>query len=692
MGKSTFLNCLISKLTDTDAYIFPTQENDEHCTQGIDMYILKEKNLIFLDCQGVEYDDSSQDSKLLLLAYLLSDIVIFNERNMLSNSTLHSFQPMVAFIQYLQLEQLRRPHLFFRIADVDLKLDAGTNMNNMLAPKTDHYQSIRDAIKLLFSSASAVKTTALDRSEKNLLNNHLYKGMLLTKENGFSSAIEDMMTILTTKLKTIPRTFSEWTTHVSTLIDSINRNEKIDYKKLDVVELLAFKEITEFINAVDPALYDPLTVDGTHVMYMTRVHTRLTEVTRILDEFKRRFSTISDSSGEKGRRFLELQARLVGPVDAATEQTIKMARAAIAPRINTEFKTWTYKVQNESYKQLVNKSTGINTDHTLWSTLAAKYKKIHDEIAGKLYAPVVEEFECWWSNTIIHDLKSMVGLQYEKEMTELDRVKPLITAYLSNTLNQDIISVLLKENAPADLRRPSSDILTEMQAKVTTKFMTKITEMEITFNGMDLRIVPGGASGTFGELLTTPCPEKMIGPCLEKMSKIVNLKGTVFFDLVEDAKKSVADATADAKWHKRLLGKRRQMLRFTKITTDVSLNNLLIVNNPNVQFVMVSPDVGGPYIVTRDKFNKEERSILYPTLNKLMTKGIISSIGAGYNYLYRTGMFSKTNIHNRKNVMIVRYNNGLSSWSLDMKFFHDLFNHYYKIIYMQQRALKGAKK
>ena len=41
MGKSTFLNCLITKLTGSDAYVFPTQENDEHCTQGIDMYILK---------------------------------------------------------------------------------------------------------------------------------------------------------------------------------------------------------------------------------------------------------------------------------------------------------------------------------------------------------------------------------------------------------------------------------------------------------------------------------------------------------------------------------------------------------------------------------------------------------------------------------------------------------------------------
>lgn len=685
MGKSTFLNCLITSLTDSDAYVFPTQENDEHCTQGIDMYILKEKNLIFLDCQGVEYDDSSQDSKLLLIAYLLSDIVIFNERNMLSNSTLHSFQPMVAFIQYLHLEQLRKPHLYFRIADVDLKLDAGSNLNNMLAAKTDHYQSIRDSIKLLFSSASAVKTAALDRAEKKLLINHLYKGMLLSKENGFAAAIDDLMSIMGSKLKTEPKTFSEWTNQVSTLIDLINRNEKIDYKKLDVVELLAFKEITEFLNAVDPSLYESIMVDGTHVLYMSRVHSRLQMATKVLEEFKRNFSAVSDSSGEKGRRFAELQTRLLGPVDAATEQTIKMARAAINPRIVTEFKTWTYKVQNESYKNLVGKK-GVNVEHAFWAFLASKYKKIHDEIAGKLYSPVVEEFENWWSHTIMGDLKKIISANYEKECIELDRVRPLIAAYLDQTLNTDIINVLFRESTAADLRRPITDILKEMQTKVTDKFMTKLAEMEITFNGIELRIQPGGASGTFGELLVNPCNEKLL------TTKMVNIKGTAFYPLIEEALTKITAVTAAPEWHKKLLGKRRQMLGYMKISTDVSLNNLLIVNNPGTQFVLMSPDSGGPYIITKDQYKKEERPILYKTLAKMVQYGIIPDIGSGYHYLYRTNMFSRNNIHSRRNVIMIRYKTGLSSWTLDMKYFHDLFNHYYMKTYMQQRVLKATKK
>lgn len=32
MGKSTFLNCLISSLVDSDAYVFPTQENEDDST------------------------------------------------------------------------------------------------------------------------------------------------------------------------------------------------------------------------------------------------------------------------------------------------------------------------------------------------------------------------------------------------------------------------------------------------------------------------------------------------------------------------------------------------------------------------------------------------------------------------------------------------------------------------------------
>jgi hypothetical protein len=549
---------------------------------------------------------------------------------------------MVAFIQYLHLEQLRRPHLFFRIADVDLKLDAGTNMNNMLAPKTDHYQSIRDAIKLLFSSASAVKTVALDRSEKNLLNNHLYKGMLITKENGFNDAIEDLTSILGKKLKTAPRTFSEWTTQVSTLIDLINCNEKIDYKKLDVVELLAFKEITEFINKVDPSLYEPIKVNGTHAMYMTNVHTRLTEATRILDEFKRHFSAISDCSGEKGRRFLELQERLIGPVDNATKQTIRMARAAISNCIETHFKGWTYFTDNGARL--------INPEHDLWSSFNAKYKKIHDEINGKYYNHVVEEFEGYWSNTIINNLKKHSSQLYDNEIKDLDRVMPLIKEYLERTLPQDIMTILIKENLPSDLRRPVSDILKEMGQKVMDKFITKITEMEITSVGIDIyiHIITGSV-----------CSPLMVDKFTKKMTKIETLEGTVFFDLVEDAKKGVVAATADAKWHKILLGKRRQMLRSMKITTDVSPNNLLIVNNPHVQFVEVYLKGFGyesRYIITQDEFKKEERLILRATLDKLIKKGIIQDRFHGYNYLYRTGILHKVkNILHRVHITLGGY-------------------------------------
>ncbi len=681
MGKSTFLNCLISYFTDTDAYVFPTQENDEHCTQGIDMYILREKNLIFLDCQGVEYDDSSQDSKLLLLAYLLSDIVIFNERNMLSNSTLHSFQPMAAFIQYLHLEQLRRPHLFFRISDVDLKLDAGTNLNNMLAAKTDHYQSIRESIKLLFSSASAVKTAALDRAEKNLLNNHLYKGMLLSKENLFSLAAADLETILSSKLKTTPRTFKEWTEQIPELIESINRNEKIDYKKLDVVELLAFKEITEFIAAVDAKLYEPITVDGTHITYMTAVYNRMEKVREVLEEFKRCFSAVSDSSGEKGRRFAELQARLVGPVDEATEKTIRMARAYAVPRIkrefqsepytNPEFKYYKVCVKSDSYTKLLNYK-GINDNHQLWSSFNTKNMKIYKDIAGHLYNPIVEEYEAWWSD-IMRQLKAVVAAEYDKETAELERVRPLVEEYVTSTILDDIVKVLFKDERKDSIRRPVADILKEMQATIMEMFNTAVADWNITFNGIEVSIKNIGVDGKFGELSVNHVPEKM--------TKTVNLKGTKLYELVEDAKKRIQTIVQDGAWRQKLLGRRRRLLGSMIITSDMHHNNLLIVNNPHVEFVLYKPPYGLNIMYTKDRFKKDilGMKLIKRTLNYMESQKLVTSRHMGHNIL------DETCIKKNKNFTIVDMQRPSFDGRRDNLngYFYDVFVHYLKESYLR---------
>ena len=189
-GKSTFLNCLISYWEDDSESIFKMGDTQEHCTNGIDMYYLKTKGIILLDFQGIFVGDSSNDSKLLLLAYLSSDIIIFNEVKMLTNGTLSQFEPMLAFINDMKdKHNTLNPKLIFRIGDVSLDLEPTANMGQMLAPEHDQFQAIRECITQLFDDPYAIHTNILDRKEIKMMNDGKFKELLAIEENGFELAI-----------------------------------------------------------------------------------------------------------------------------------------------------------------------------------------------------------------------------------------------------------------------------------------------------------------------------------------------------------------------------------------------------------------------------------------------------------------------------------------------------------------------
>ena len=88
MGKSTFLNAMVNHIEGTSTRPFATQSDDNHCTRGIDYYYSKSKSILLLDCQGLALEDSSHDPLLLLITYLTSDVIVFNERMMLQNEAL----------------------------------------------------------------------------------------------------------------------------------------------------------------------------------------------------------------------------------------------------------------------------------------------------------------------------------------------------------------------------------------------------------------------------------------------------------------------------------------------------------------------------------------------------------------------------------------------------------------------------
>ena len=74
-GKSSLLNTICSYLNNTDNEIFKSSSSVDHVTRGISYYYFAEKKIMLIDTQGLDYGNSSDDHKILLFCYSISDTV-----------------------------------------------------------------------------------------------------------------------------------------------------------------------------------------------------------------------------------------------------------------------------------------------------------------------------------------------------------------------------------------------------------------------------------------------------------------------------------------------------------------------------------------------------------------------------------------------------------------------------------------
>jgi ABC-type cobalamin/Fe3+-siderophores transport system ATPase subunit len=88
LGKSSLLNIICSYINDKDQNIFKSSASIHHVTQGISYYYIEKHKILLIDSQGLDYANSSDDHKIMLLCYSISNIIIFNERTMFNNSSL----------------------------------------------------------------------------------------------------------------------------------------------------------------------------------------------------------------------------------------------------------------------------------------------------------------------------------------------------------------------------------------------------------------------------------------------------------------------------------------------------------------------------------------------------------------------------------------------------------------------------
>lgn len=399
-GKSTFLNCVASKLRDKNSDFFPAKDDDSHCTHGIDFVFLKEHGLILLDCQGLRHEDSKNDTKLLLFVYMVSDVIVLNERNILQNSTLELLQPAVSFLNFFDVSFLRthRPDIIFRISDKDLRFDDDDHLKKLLSRKDDQYQAVREAVDNLFHKKLVTSTKTLSRDEKKMLELHSYFNFLKIEESDFSSSINIVLSCLEDIKK---KDITAWVSTVNVITETINANEKIDFKKLDIYNIIAEREIHEYIAANVPrGIYIPLTVDGT-TNDEQLIEERETQYIEQVFELDRVFSYVSESSRKPIER---IKTEITDLIETAKRESFQKAcRLYIAEILekcgyeNMNFKTIDafQKHLDETYipKMREHKISETFVRHCIENIerIIAEYKDIvKREITDTIFASVVD--------------------------------------------------------------------------------------------------------------------------------------------------------------------------------------------------------------------------------------------------------------------------------------------------------------
>lgn len=243
IGKSTFINTLISYFYNTSCHVAETQNNLEHCTIGIDYIICKNlyTTYIIYDCQGLNYNDSKFDDKFLTIIHQISNTVVYHCNGIIDNSVLNNLTPMCVVLNNLRDKQNNFPVLVFRIKDYVLDSDPGEFEDILLNNKEDQYDQVRGAIIELFLNCEIFHTEILSKAIIKKATNHEYLELLKNNYN-FSETIQEILNL---------KRFKEFNIRdINKMLDSMNRefnNACIPtFKDYDICSLIFEKEFQEF--------------------------------------------------------------------------------------------------------------------------------------------------------------------------------------------------------------------------------------------------------------------------------------------------------------------------------------------------------------------------------------------------------------------------------------------------------------
>lgn len=389
VGKSTFINAFLSYLYQQNISVVSTSSTADHCTLGIDYIkcecVHNEKffNLIILDCQGLMYEDSKHDDKLLSIIYSLSDIVIYHDSKIVDNQTLNSLTSLCLVADYIKNTSNfdSKPVLYFRMRDYNLESDSTLVLQNTFANRLDQYDNVRGAIKNLFPYMSALITYPINRSELALLKNKQYLEFFYGDTNfvpTFDILICDIINVLHhNQLNNKCQTLEIFFQKIENILTCVNSNKNISFDSYDYYTLLISKRFEDFWKTVPKYLYDklePSVIDENYVI----VCNRLLEIDEIIDKFENTFSQIEPDL--KKKQIDDFIKQTKEHLLRTENESYKMSRKYIQKTFYTCM--WEF-VLNNLYKKGVTKidteleiNTETNTNLKINNT--NRYKLIHN--------------------------------------------------------------------------------------------------------------------------------------------------------------------------------------------------------------------------------------------------------------------------------------------------------------------------
>ena len=315
-GKSSLLNTICAYLNNDDAEIFKSSSSVDHVTHGISYYYFPDNNIMLIDTQGIDYGNSGDDHKILLFCYSISDIMIFNDKEMFNNGSLNSLSQLASFVN--RINNNTKTELIIRIADYDLDDPIEKNIELTMKKQNDQYQNIRNAMNTLFPNIIGLSTSYLTKDDKINMKQHMYTKVLSNLNNDYESCINSIIIkIESCMVKHITNDT------INNLIDAINNNNNIDHKNLDLYTVLSKNQLLEFQNNIPKELYDDILVDGTQKMFEEVYMIRFNKYKEVIENFDKMFNLIPNEIKNEYRK--NIDTKLTESLEKAYTKTIQMA-------------------------------------------------------------------------------------------------------------------------------------------------------------------------------------------------------------------------------------------------------------------------------------------------------------------------------------------------------------------------------